>query len=191
MAKIKHLQQIHDLKSYRNACKVLKNLGPYVNETFYNREKVYYLSKEGRELIGSKREMKRTAAIEHILLCNEAYMYFNCPIDWKTEFIFEVAEKQPTTLEIHIKGLSLINKKKIVSDAIFNRNGYMNIVEIDNKRSMNDNLKKIKAYTELFPTLSLPKLNIFTTTLDRKRKFEKWLVDYRLRGEVWTYEEIR
>ena len=191
MAKIKHLQQIHDLKSYRNACKTLKNLGPYVNETFYNREKVYYLSKEGRELIGSKKEMKRTAAMEHILLCNEAYMFFNCPIDWKTESVFEIADKQQSKLDIQIKGLTLINKKKVVADAVFTRNGYTNIIEIDNKRSMSDNMKKIIAYVELFPMLSLPKLNIFTTTIDRKRKFEKWLQEYKLRGEVWTYEEIR
>ena len=162
-----------------------------MNETFYNREKVYYLSKEGRELIGSKKEMKRTAAMEHILLCNEAYMFFNCPIDWKTESVFEIADKQQSKLDIQIKGLTLINKKKVVADAVFTRNGYTNIIEIDNKRSMSDNMKKIIAYVELFPMLSLPKLNIFTTTIDRKRKFEKWLQEYKLRGEVWTYEEIR
>ena len=40
-------------------------------------------------------------------------------------------------------------------------------------------------------TLLLSHCEIFTTTLDRKRKFEQWLQDYKIRGDVLKYEEIR
>src|SRR6478735_7233500 len=44
------LQTLHDLGSDRNARKVMQNLGEYVH-CFRDGEKVYYLSKEGRERV--------------------------------------------------------------------------------------------------------------------------------------------
>ncbi|MGG4200751.1 replication-relaxation family protein [Peribacillus frigoritolerans] len=192
MAKIRHLQHIHDLKSYRNACRVIKQLDPFIHETFFEKEKVVYLNKAGREMIGSTKEVKRNSLMEHTLLCNEAYLYFNCPIDWKTEHRIESKEAVPT-FGIQFMGLSPA-KKRIISDASFSRNGYLHLIEIDNTRSMNDNRKKIEAYAEVLQDLrknAAPILCIFTTNVERKRKFELWLNERNIHGQVKTFYEVK
>lgn len=181
MCKIKHLQQIHDLKSYRNACRVVKQLSPYIHETFHNKEKVIYLNKDGRDLIGSRKEVKKNSLIEHTLLANEAYLYFRCPLDWKREYTLE-EETKITGLKLG--GLQLA-KKKVIADAAFSKNGYLHLIEIDNIRDMADNRKKIEMYLSLlWPS---QKLFIFTTTEDRKRKFEGWMKG---RGEVLIFKGL-
>ena len=191
MATVKHLRGIHDLKSYRNACFFLKKLEPYTSSTFFNKSKVYYLNKEGRSLIGSNKEVKRNSNIEHTLLRNDVFLHLNCPIDWKTEAILEYETEQPNSFGIIVKGMNLKAKNKVVADAFYTRNGYTHIVEIDNTRDMKDNLKKIQSYKELFPHLDTPRLEVFTTTKIRKQKFDKWLQEYKLRGEVSVYDEVR
>ncbi len=191
MAKIRHLQLTHDLKSYSNACRVVKQLSPYINETMFDREKVLYLNKEGRELIGSTREMKKNSLMEHTLLGNEVYFHFNCPVDWKTEYTIE---KEPlNTRGILFGGMSLV-KQKIVADACFTRNGYLHLIEVDNTRSMIDNRKKIDSYADMLVELkkrTAPILCVFTTNKERKRKFEDWMKKKNIRGEVKTFEEIK
>lgn len=189
VAKIKHLQQIHDLKSYRNACRVVKQLGPYINETYHNKEKVIYLNKVGRNLIGSDKEIKNSNLLEHTLLGNEVYIHHNKPVDWKTEHVIEVSQ-QPEWMKA--QGLK-ITGKKIVCDATFTRNGYMYLVEIDNTRSMIDNKKKIQMYSEVMPKLknNISVLLIYTSTNERKIKFESWINQAKIRGEIRTFEEIR
>lgn len=182
MAKIKHLQKIHDLKSYRNACRVIRQLNPYVHETFHDKEKVVYLNKEGRGLIGSSREVKKNSLMEHTLLANEVYLHFNCPVTWKREYSIEPENKYQG---IKIGGVALA-KKKVVADAAFSRNGYLYLIEIDNTRDMADNRKKIAGYLDMMKREH--RLYVFTKTRDRKRKFEAWLKG---RGEVWTFDEIR
>ena len=191
MAKIRHLQQIHDLKSYRNACRVIKQLDPFIHETFFDKEKVVYLNKAGRQLIGSTKEVKRNSLMEHTLLCNEAYLHFNCPLDWKTEYRIESKEVVPI-FGIQFMGLSPA-KKRIVSDASFNRNGYLHLIEIDNSRSMIENRKKIDAYADVMKDLrksTAPILYIFTTNIERKRKFDLWLKEKNIHGQVKTFSEI-
>lgn len=181
MCKIKHLQQIHDLKSYRNACRVVKQLSPYIHETFHNKEKVIYLNKDGRDLIGSRKEVKKNSLIEHTLLANEAYLYFRCPLDWKREYTLE-EETKITGLQLG--GLKLA-KKKVIADAAFSKNGYLHLIEIDNIRDMADNRKKIEMYLSLLRPSQ--KLFIFTTTEDRKRKFEGWMKG---RGEALIFKGL-
>ncbi|WP_148335121.1 hypothetical protein [Bacillus massilioanorexius] len=191
MATIKNLRGIHDLKSYRNACYVIKKIEPYVNTTFFNKEKVFYLNKQGLSFIDSDKQQVKKSNLEHTLLRNEAYMYLNCPLDWKNECVLEYEVMQPNNLGIVIKGMNVVTKSKMVADAVYKRNGYTHIVEIDNTRHMQDNHKKIKSYVDCFKSLDTPRLEIFTTTLDRKRKFEKWLLEYKLRGEVKVFDEIK
>lgn len=188
MTKIKHLQRIHDLKSYRNACRVVRQLEPYTHQVFHEREKIIYLNKEGRELIGSKKEVKRTSYMSHTLLRNEAYLYFNCPLDWRTEHTLETEEKVVTQFEMIINGKPPVSKKKVIADAIFTRNGYLHIIEIDNTRNMSDNKKKIELYREIMPKLQMPKLYFFTQTEERKRKLQEWAKG--LKCEVMTFKEI-
>ncbi len=194
-AKIKHLQQTHDLKSYRNACRVVKQLQPYVIETFHNKEKVLYLNKDGRELIGSTREMKKNMLLDHTLLCNDAYLYFNCPIDWQRECPLEAKEPVATGYGIQFKGISLPDKKKVIADASFTRNGYLHLVEIDNTRGMADNRKKIDAYVKVLPSIKeerglVPVLYFFTLTEARKRKLEGWMKEKNIYGQVHTFSSI-
>ncbi|MGM9987172.1 MAG: hypothetical protein ACI35O_08085 [Bacillaceae bacterium] len=191
VAKIKHLQMKHNLKSYRNACRVIKQLSPYVNETFFNKEKVIYLNKNGRNLIGSDKEVKSTAALEHSLLRNEVYLHLNSPIDWKTEYPIE-SNNTPTWMQA--SGIKVAQSKKLISDAVYSRNGVHHFVEIDNTRHMIDNHHKLKTYAEIIPKLSYGKnysLQIYTTTPDRKRKFEKWAKELKLKCEVKIFNEIR
>ncbi|MFE3973208.1 hypothetical protein ACFX4X_03760 [Peribacillus sp. YIM B13481] len=155
-----------------------------------------YLNKEGRELIGSNKEVKKNMLIEHTLLCNEAYLYFNCPLDWKKEYIIETREPVTSSFGIQFKGLALSNKKKVISDATFSRNGYLHLIEVDNIRGMADNKSKIEAYVDVFPEVKsrfglIPALYVFTSTEDRKGKFEGWMKQHNLRGEVKTFNEIK
>jgi hypothetical protein len=192
MVKIKHLQQIHeDLKSYRNACRVVKQLGPYINETFYEREKVFYLNKAGRELIASEKEENKKGFIAHTLLRNEVYIYFSCPYDWQNEYALEKREKAQGAFQIFSEGLNLINKKKVIADASFKRNGYLHLIEVDNERKMIDNKKKIETYKEVLPAYKAetPILYFFTKTENRKRKLEEWCKGMNVK--VMTFEEIR
>lgn len=191
-ATIRQVHGIHpELKTYRNACYALKQLEPYTNTTFYNREKVFYLNKSGRDLIGSEKEFKVSQKLEHTLLRNEVYIYLNCPIDWQNEKVIEYASESPNLNGIIVRGVNVAKRNKIVSDGYYLRNGYTHIVEIDNKRDMKENHKKIIAYKECFKYLDTPRLEMFTNTLDRKRKLEKWMIENKLRGEIKTYEEIR
>lgn len=190
--KIKHLQKIHDLKSYRNACRVVQQLRPYIHEAFHNREKIIYLNKAGRELIGATKEVKKTSGIDHDLLRNEVYLHFGCPMDWENEFITEVEIEVVPTLEMKINGVKPATKRKIVSDAAFIRNGYIHLIEVDNTRDMSDNKKKIQRYEEIISSINnaVPVLLFFTTTEDRKRKLESWCRGKGFRYQIKTFMEL-
>lgn len=190
MVTIRQLRQKHDLKSYRNACRVVKQLEPYIHTTFFNKEKVLYLNKNGVDLIGSTRDIKRNPAfIKHSLLANEVYFHFNCPLDWKREHIFEL---ESIKQGIIFSGLNLIYKK-VIADAKFERNGYMHLIEIDNARKMIENHKKIDSYVEVMKQINhtIPVLYVFTISKDRKRKFESWIKQNNLRAHVHTFDEIK
>lgn len=46
----RHLMAVHDMGGIRNANRILKDLSPYVNNTVYQKEYVYYLNKKSSEL---------------------------------------------------------------------------------------------------------------------------------------------
>jgi hypothetical protein len=192
MVKIKHLQQIHDLKSYRNACRVVKQLEPYINETFHNREKVLYLNKLGKEMIGSQKEGKKGFA-EHTLLRNEVYLYYRCPRTWENEYVIEYIEPSQTKPGFEIKGAnySLSNKKRIVSDASFRQNGTLYLIEVDHEQKMIENKKKIESYRELLKAWKNEPVVIafFTKTPYRKDQLTQLLKG--IHSEVKTFDEIK
>ncbi|MEC1377384.1 hypothetical protein P9D39_24465 [Heyndrickxia oleronia] len=190
MVTIRQLRQKHDLKSYRNACRVINQLDPYIHTTFFNKEKVLYLNKDGREFVGSTKEVKRNALIEHILLSNEVYFHFKCPLDWQREHVFEL-EAQMKKHEIIVNGGLKIANKKIIADASFTRNGYIHFIEIDNTRDMSDNKKKIESYIDVLKQIRLSTLYIFTKSNIRKRKFESLIKQNNLRAYVHTFDEIK
>lgn len=192
VVKIKHLQQIHNL-NYRNTCHIVsKHLRPFINETYYQKEKVIYLNKKGKEFICStKEDIKIGNSTYHSLLRNEVYIYLNCPIDWKTEHVYEKEIQPPNRYGISFGNMSISSKKKIVCDAVYKRNGYVYLIEIDNERKMIDNKKKIEAYREIMPWITdgAPILCFYTKTETRRKKLKEWLGD--IRHEVKTFEEIK
>jgi hypothetical protein len=192
IVKIKHLQEIHQL-NYRNTCRIISTqLRPFIHETYFQKEKVIYLNKKGREFIASeKEELKVSYQTLHSLMRNEVYIHFQCPYDWKSEYALLTSVKAPSSFVIFGEGLSPINKKTVVCDAVFKRNGYFYLIEVDNERKMIDNKKKIDSYREVLPAYKeeTPMLYFFTKTESRKRKLEEWLKG--IRHEVMTFDEIK
>jgi len=183
---------IHDLQNYRYACHVISHLKQYLHTTYFKREKVFYLNKLGRDLIGTDKEITKASQVEHYLLRNEAYIFFKQPYDWETEKIsnFEIEEDRKLN-GILIKGMTVKNTKKLVSDAYFTRNGYTHLIEIDNTLDMKRNFQKVQTYSEYFKNAKMTKFELFTTTSNRKNKFEAWLKEFKIAGNVYLYDEIK
>ena len=192
MATVEHLRNCHDLKSQRNAYTVLKQLEPYTNTTYLHRKKIFYLNKKGREMIGSEKEIDKNRNMKHMLLRNDVYLALNKPITWEVEKVLEFEKNaNMSKLDVIIKGLNVTDKKKIQADAFFTRNGYTYYVEVDNLMSMMENHKKIVNYGEFMAKDKTARLLIFTHTLERKRKFEKWMITYKIKGECKLYDEVK
>lgn len=174
---VKQLHEILRVGSYRHTCRMISQLEEYLH-VVRSQQKIVYLNRHGRQLIGSNKEIKKSILFDHMLLANEAYIYYNCPMDWKREFVIEVTQEPEFSLGIQIKGLTLTNKKKIIPDAVFKRDGYIHLVEIDNTRSMQDNRKKVEKYKEMWLEIrehfkAQPKLCVFTLSENRKNEFCK------------------
>jgi hypothetical protein len=198
IVKIKHLLSIHDLKSYRNACRVVNQLSEYTHQIYYEKEKVIYLNKAGRDYIGTEKEVTKSMQIGHYLLRNDAYIHFGCPYDWQNEYALEAEETPSRKVDGIIFGdkMKVNNKKKVIADALFTRNGYTHIIEIDNQRDMIDNRKKVSSYAEIIPLVrknfeSTPIIYFFTTTEARKKKLSAWLKEKSIKHEVKLYDEIK
>lgn len=172
---VKQLHEILKIGSYRNTCKIIGQLEPYLHVS-RSREKIVYLNKEGRYLIGSDKEVKKSVLFDHMLLSNDAYIYYDCPANWLREYVIEIDHEPEFNFAIQVKGLSVSTKKKIIPDALFKRDGYVHLIEIDNTRTMQDNRKKIEKYKEMWPEIRKqfgmqPKLCIFTLSEKRKKEF--------------------
>lgn len=187
------------MKNYRYACYVISKFKHYLNTTYFQKEKVFYLNKEGRNLIGSDNEITKASQIEHNLLRNESYIHFDFPLDWQLEKSLSYKLDKPSVpgnnnievkadgrIEVKTQGFEI---KRVVSDAYFSRNGYEHFIEIDNTRDMKDNKKKIEQYQKGLKNMQ--KLEIFTTTNNRKEKFQKWCSEAKIAANVYTYEEIK
>ena len=193
VASVRQLHEILRLGTYRNTCRVINKLSPYLHEV-RSREKIVYLNKEGRELIASDKEIKKSILFDHMLLTNDAYIYFDCPHDWRREHVFETVTEADHGFAIQVKGLASTQTKRVIADATFSRNGYIYLVEIDNTRQMQDNLKKVKRYKEVWSDIQRktnlqPFLYFITTSDSRKRKLASALKG--VRAEVLTFGEIR
>lgn len=172
---VKQLHEILRIGSYRHTCRVISQLEPYLHID-RGRQKIVYLNKDGRALIGSIKEVKKSVLFDHMLLCNDAFIHYGCPLDWKREYVIETLQEADYGFAIQVKGLSVATKQKIVSDAVFTSDGYINLVEIDNTRSMVENRKKIEKYKQMWQEIrkqfgAQPKLCIFTRSEKRKKEF--------------------
>jgi hypothetical protein len=174
---VRQMHEILRIGTYRHTCRVINQLEKYLH-VFRSQQKVVYLNSEGRKLIGSEKEIKKSLLFDHMLLGNDAFIYYNCPPDWKREYSIETEVKDHFNFAIKVEGLSVATKKKIIPDAVFSANGYIHLVEIDNTRSMQDNRKKIEKYKEMWSEIKnqfgvQPKLCIFTLSEKRKRDFQQ------------------
>lgn len=188
---VKQLHEILKFSSYRKTCRIVQNLEPYLHVE-RSRQKIVYLNKEGRQFVGSDREVKKSPLFEHRLLINEVFIHYNCPVTWRTEHTIEIEEKGENMGFIKVEGLKPVTKKKIVCDAYFERNGYTYLIEVDNTRKMVDNRKKIQKYLEMWSGIreqyQNPKLCFFTRSEKRKREFSKLLKN--ILSEVYCFDEL-
>ncbi|MCK1985192.1 MULTISPECIES: replication-relaxation family protein [Peribacillus] len=130
------IQAIHDLKSDRNAQRVLKQMEDYVN-ILKDGENIYYLNSKGREIANCEKIRKSTGNIQHFIMRNHLYIACGCPQNWRNE--------------IRIKSEGRTKKENIVcvADALFTKGDAYTIVEVDNTQKMKKNQLKIEKYREL------------------------------------------
>ena len=189
---VKQLYEILGIGSYRHTCRIVSQLDEYLH-TVRSNQKIVYLNTTGRKLIDSDKEIKKSVLFDHMLLANQAYIYYNCPPDWKREYPIETKQEPDFSLAIQVKGLTVTNKKTIIPDAVFVRDGYVHLVEIDNTRTMVDNRKKISRYKEMWPDIKKhfgmqPKLCIFTHSEKRKKEFAQ--LCEKLPNEILIFAEV-
>jgi len=134
-ATAKQLQIAEDLKSNRNARRVLYELEKdrLIAHVRYD-YKVYYLASKGRGWIGSNKKLKRSW-ITHSLMRNDLYIKLGMPPTWKIE--------RPITW----------NGNRLTPDAYFTKQNKYHFVEIDNLQSMQNNYDKIEKYRDLFQAM--------------------------------------
>lgn len=188
---VKQLHQVLKLGSYRYTCKIIQDLEPYLHVD-RSKQKIVYLNKEGRDFIGSSREVRKSSLINHDLLANEVFIHYGCPVSWRKEHVIEAEGKISDFGLIKIQGLKAVARKKIICDAFFERNGYTYIIEIDNTRKMKDNKKKIQKYLEMWSEIRKqfqnPRLCIFTKSKKRKGIFQKLIRN--IPHEIYTFDEL-
>lgn len=156
---------------------------PYLHIQNHFGKNVYYLNPQGRELVGSKTEVKWSLQAEHHLMRNDVYIHYGMPGDWKVEkrFSFKPA---------------VGDEKWIVPDARFQKDEFWVFVEIDRTQSMGENEKKINRYKEFSPILfdaqgRKPHLVFYTVTEIRRNQLKKLCDTAGLSCEILTKEDLR
>ncbi|GAF63628.1 hypothetical protein BTS2_0519 [Bacillus sp. TS-2] len=172
------LQRMHNLKSDRNACKVLNNMSQYLNH-FRDHENIFYLSKKGREKIGSNKVRYRNPQTTHTLMRNDLYIYNGQPNYWNNEMAITV-------------GNFKIIPDAIYSKKVLDKNRYV-LVEIDHSQKMVNNIKKLKRYKELkdFNAFQeqhgyFPIIQWLTTTEHRKKELLKHSLNLNVEIILWS-----
>jgi hypothetical protein len=117
------LQRIHNLGTVRNASRVLQNMSQYLN-SFMDVQKIYYLNKTGREMVGAEKVVTKTSQYAHTLMRNDVRIHFGMPEQWINEY------KLP----------------KLTADAVFMHEGQQYFLEVDNKQKLKTNIDKLKEY---------------------------------------------
>ena len=171
------LQKIHKLGKVRNANRILRELGSYLSSFRENYSTVYYLNKEGREYVNSKKIRRKNQFVNHVLMRNDFYIFAGYPHDWTNEM--KVNDGQYA----------------VICDAWFKSKGKYYFLEVDSTQKMKENREKIKQYKGLYSNGALknhlsyfPTL-IWVTTTELRRKQLKELCDFPC--EVYTLDDIR
>ncbi|QWH60219.1 hypothetical protein EXW39_08550 [Bacillus mycoides] len=180
----RHLMAVHDMGGIRNANRILKDLSPYVNNTVYQKEYVYYLNKKGRELFDDTEKIVPNSRLAHSLMRNEAWLYLFCPDDWQIE----------ATIRYKVND----TKKTIIPDVKFrDEEGILNAVEIDRTQMMNINSEKMNRYGE-FTTYyknkyngKVPIIHFFTVTEYRQKTLEQFAIKNGVYVKVYVVPEFQ
>jgi hypothetical protein len=173
------ITQIFNLGSKRNTNRVLKTISPFVSSFREGYDTIYYLSKQGREFLGSDRVVKKTAQTKHLLMRNQYYIFQGQPDYWKNEM--KISDGGKTTL---------------ICDALFQKAGRYNILEVDNLQTMKENAAKIMKYKTIYDSKAFqqnmgyfPTVHFLTESPYRKEKLMSLLNG--LPFQVFTFDEIR
>lgn len=152
------IQIIHELGSPRTAQRTMKSLEEYVS-SFRDGETIFYLNQEGRNRVGASKVLKKSTTARHYIMRNDLYIAYECPDSWKNE------------LRLRYKPANI----NVVTDAFFERDGHMYIVEVDHTQKMKANENKISKYKKLLDhgVLKSPKFVWITTTEYRREQLGK------------------
>ncbi len=174
------LMRMHDLKSKRNANRILSEMKSYLSNFREGYDTIYYLNKEGREYIGANVVRKKNMQIHHYLMRSEFYIFSGMPENFETEI--EVSD----------------GCTRVICDAWFWKGERANFLEVDNEQSMVENRKKIERYKKIYQSRIFqdsedygyfPKLNWLTTSDYRKRKIISYCSG--LPYSVFTLKDIK
>jgi hypothetical protein len=147
----------------------------------YN-ENVYYLNQNGCELIGQKEERRWVQSVEHYLMRNDLFIYYEQPT--------------PFDIEPEITIREGMTQKIIKPDATFIKESRYHFLEVDRTQKMLENKKKIDHYTQLFPLIQskynqTPLLVFYTHSPIRKEKIIRWCKQSNLPVEVLSRDDLR
>lgn len=173
------LRYYFGLKSIRNTNRVLNDLSDYVSSIRDGYQSIYYLNKNGRDYVGCDKVCKKTGNVQHTIMRNEFYQFYDCPHDWKNEI--KVSD----------------GNNSVIVDAMFTKLHTTHFLEVDNLQAMQENKDKIKRYEDFyrygaleqqlghFPTL------VWLTTTELRRMQLKELCRGLPVCKVFTYDEIK
>ncbi|MEK5528532.1 replication-relaxation family protein [Viridibacillus sp. FSL R5-0468] len=167
------------LKSVRNTNRVLNDLTHFISSIRDGYQSIYYLNKNGREYVCSEKIRKKGGHVQHSVMRNEFYQFYDCPQDWKNEV--KVSDRKTT----------------VIVDAMFTKLHTTHFLEVDNLQSMQENKLKINRYKDLFNDGALeqqlghfPTL-VWITTTELRRMQLKALCEELPVTKVFTYKEIK
>ena len=179
------LQEIHELKSDRNALKVLNSLKEWVhvkpNPNRFN-ENVYYLNKAGCEVMGELEERRWVQSVEHYILRNDLYIFFQKP--------------KPFHIEPDIPLGGIGSTHSVRPDAYFIRDNVHHFLEVDRTQKMLENRKKIELYAKLSPYMYTkyekhPRIVFYTFSSIRQEKLTAWCKELEVRCSVYTTADLQ
>ncbi|POD43921.1 hypothetical protein BKM15_26465 [Pseudomonas syringae pv. syringae] len=172
------IQIIHDLKSDRNAQRVLKQMEEYLHVINVG-ENIYYLNANGREVIGCDKVRKSTGNVQHYIMRNYLYIELGCPSEWKNEMKITNGEGR--------------DKIACIADALIKKGDFFTVIEVDNTQTMKENQKKVDKYRTLRYRgafgMFAPKFVWITTTEHRRKELLK--ANEGLHVEVYTITDFK
>jgi hypothetical protein len=169
------LQRIHNLKSDRNAQRVLKQMEEYLS-VMRSGENIYYLNAKGRALVNCDKVRKSTGNVQHYIMRNYIYIAVGCPASWRNE------------IRVISEGATKKDKVICVPDALYKQGDQFVIVEVDNTQTMKKNQAKIEKYRILKQRLAFgmiaPKFVWITRSEHRRNELLK--LSEGLQTQVYT-----